>query len=122
MKNPYPETPMHIQTTEAFVRFYVLLGQILDRALDESTKASFPEAAFRDHLVETKAIVQDLFATNRVVREKSEREYQRISQLANAYTANPDDQRRRAEVSTEREALKIKALVLSDLLAVFRSV
>lgn len=116
------EVPIHIQITETFVRFYVLLGKLLDRCLDEATKASLPESEFQEHLQETRGQVAELVSTNRIVKQKIEKEYERVTQQVVSYSANRKDQATRADLEKEREALNIKALAVSDVLAVFRSV
>jgi len=113
--------PLHIQTTEIYLRFYVFLGKCLDRCLDESEKASVPEQEFQRHFQETRTQVGERFASNQRVKDKLEQEYERVTQKAMSFTKNPNNETIRKELSQERELLKIKALTLSDLLAVFRS-
>jgi hypothetical protein len=114
--------PPHITTTETLVRFYVLLAQYIDRCLDETTKRSLPEGEFQKHLADTRAQVTELLTTNRVVKNKAEAEFQRITTLCEQFLKNPADQTIKNTLQGEHEVLRIKMLALSDLLAVFRSV
>ncbi|WP_447963685.1 hypothetical protein [Nitrospira sp. Ecomares 2.1] len=117
------ETPLpHITTTETLVRFYVLLSQYIDRCLDEATKRSLPEGEFQKHLNETHTQVTELLATNRVVKNKAETEFQRITTLCEQFLKSPTDQAIKDNLTNEHDVLRIKMLALSDLLAVFRSV
>jgi hypothetical protein len=113
---------LHITTTETMVRFYVFLGQYIDRCLNETAQRSLPEGEFQKHLSETRAQVAELFATNRVVKNKAEMEFQRITTLCEQFLHNPNDQTVKEALNQEHAVLKIKMLTLSDLLAVFRSV
>jgi hypothetical protein len=120
---PEPDTnPPHITTTETLVRFYVLLAQYIDRCLDETTKRSLPEGEFQKHLTETRTQVTELLTTNRVVKNKAEMEFQRITMLCEQFLNSPADQTIKDTLQQEHEILRIKMLALSDLLAVFRSV
>ncbi|MBA3964964.1 MAG: hypothetical protein H0X47_04200 [Nitrospirales bacterium] len=112
----------HITTTETLVRFYVLLAQYIDRCLDEATKRSLPEGEFQKHLAETHTQVTELLATNRVVKNKAETEFQRITTLCEKFLKTPTDQTIKDSLHHEHDVLRIKMLALSDLLAVFRSV
>jgi hypothetical protein len=114
--------PQHITTTETMVRFYVLLAQYIDRCLDETAQRSLPESEFQTHLAEARAQVTELFATNRIVKNKAEMEFQRITTLCEQYLQNPEDRTVKEELQQEHAVLRIKMLALSDLLAVFRSV
>lgn len=120
---PNPDTNLlHITTTETLVRFYVLLAQYIDRCLDETTKRSLPEKEFQTHLAETRAQVTELLATNRVVKNKAEMEFQRITALCEQFLQSPADPALKENLQGEHQVLRIKMLALSDLLAVFRSV
>ncbi|MFZ1744350.1 MAG: hypothetical protein WBO24_08000 [Nitrospirales bacterium] len=112
----------HITTTEMLVRFYVLLSQYIDRCLDEATKRSLPEGEFQKHLAETHTQVTELLTTNRVVKNKAETEFQRITALCEQFLKTPNDQTIKSSLHHEHDVLRIKMLALSDLLAVFRSV
>ena len=114
--------PSHITTTETLVRFYVFLDQYIDRCLNETTRESPPEHEFQRYLNETHAQITELLETNRVVKNKAESEYQRITGLCEKFLSNPDDEATIAVLKQEHEVLRIKTLALSDLLAVFRSV
>ena len=114
--------PLHIQTTEIYLRFYVLLGKCLDRCLNESEKASMPEQEFQQHFQDTRTQVGKSLSSNQRVQNKLEQEYQRVTNMATSFTNNLHNETLRKEVIQERELLKIKALTLSDLLAVLRSV
>jgi hypothetical protein len=118
-----PDTTLpHITTTETLVRFYVLLSQYIDRCLDEATKRSLPEGEFQQHLTETHNQVTELLTTNRVVKNKAETEFQRITTLCEKFLTSPGDQPLKQSLQQEHDVLRIKMLALSDLLAVFRSV
>lgn len=118
-----PDTNLpHIITTETLVRFYVLLAQYIDRCLDESAQRSLPEGEFQKHLTETRTQVTELLSTNRVVKNKAEAEFQRITTLCEQFLKSPADPTLQDSLRQEHAILRIKMLALSDLLAVFRSV
>lgn len=120
-----PESDMdllHITTTETMVRFYVLLAQLIDRCLHETARTSLPEGEFQQHLSETRRQVTELLSTNRIVKNKAEMEFQRITTLCEQFLQNRDDRTVKDILQQEHSVLKIKMLALSDLLAVFRSV
>jgi hypothetical protein len=120
---PEPDTNLpHITTTETLVRFYVLLAQYIDRCMDDTTKRSLPEGEFQKHLAETRTQVTELLTTNRVVKNKAEVEFQRITTLCEQFLKSPADQAIKNTLQQEHAVLRIKMLALSDLLAVFRSV
>ena len=112
----------HITITETLLRFYVFLGQYIDRCLDVEHRRSLPEQEFQQHLATTHDQVVSLLATNRVVKNKAEAEFQHVSNLCLEYLAHPDLPEHQCALQQERETLKVKMLALSDLLAVFRSV
>ena len=62
----------HITMTETMLRFYVFLGQYIDRCLDEEHRRALPEQEFQQHLATTHDEVVQLLATNRVVKAKAE--------------------------------------------------
>ncbi len=111
----------HITTTETMLRFYVFLGQYIDRCLDEEHRRSLPEQEFQQHLATTHDQVVELLATNRVVKDKAEVEFQRITAMCQDFLKNPGSGDQSRILHTEREVLRVKMLALSDLLAVFRS-
>ncbi len=113
---------LHITTTETMVRFYVFLGQCIDRCLDDTAQRSLPEGEFQKHLGETRRQVAELFATNRIVKNKAEMEFQRITTLCEQFLHNPHDPTVKEALHQEHAVLRIKMLALSDLLAIFRSV
>ncbi|MDR4494307.1 MAG: hypothetical protein AB7P17_15415 [Nitrospirales bacterium] len=121
MSEPDENLP-HITTTETVLRFYVFLGQYIDRCLDEEHRQSLPEKEFQQHLATSHDQVVELLATNRVVKNKAEAEFQRVSQLCREYLAHPGKAEHLHALQAEREVLKVKMLALSDLLAVFRSI
>ncbi len=114
--------PTHITTTETLVRFYVFLDQYIDRCLNESTRESLPEQEFQQYLHDTHDQIAKLLDTNRVVKNKTETEYLRITGLCEKFLQSPTDEATKAVLKQEHEVLRIKTLALSDLLAVFRSV
>jgi len=113
---------VYITTTETYLRFYVLLSQYLDRCLDDTIRESLSEHDFQRHLTETRTAVLDLLATNRIVKQKVEKEYEDIVNLGKGYLEHSPGEGMKKKVAEEREILRIKMLALSDLLAVFRSV
>ena len=115
------QTPPHVQVTKTYVHFYVLLTQILDRLLEEEAHRVVPEAEFQRRLEEIHTQVEDLLSTNRVVKEKAERDYDRVKALAADLAAKPGDAQREQAAKAERESLQIKTAALSDLLAIFCS-
>ena len=113
---------MYITTTETYLRFYVLLSQYLDRCLDDQIRESLSEKDFQEHLTATRTTVVDLLATNRIVKQKVEKEYEYVVNLGKEYLEHPAKETTRGKLEEERDILRIKMHVLSDLLAVFRSV
>ena len=113
---------MYITTTETYLRFYVLLSQYLDRCLEDQIRGSLSEKDFQEHLTATRTTVLDLLATNRIVKQKVEKEYEYVLNLGKDYLEHSSNEATRKNLEEEREILRIKMLVLSDLLAVFRSV
>ena len=114
--------PRHMITTETMLRFYVFLGQYIDRCVDEEHRRSLPEQEFQQHLATTHDQVVELLATNRVVKDKAEVEFQRVTTMCQDYLTNPGSGDLSRALHEEREILRVKMLTLSDLLAVFRSV
>ena len=114
-------TSKHVQLTETFLRFYVLLSQYLNRCWDPTVRAALPEAEFVRHMEETRKKVEDLFASNRIVPAKVHAEYEQVIQLGRACMNNQSAEKARAELEQESDRLRIKSSVLSDLMAVFRS-
>jgi len=120
MSEPSP-TPSHVQITKTYVHFYVLLTQILDRCLDADAHAVVPEADFQSSLEDVHSQVEDLLSTNRVVKEKAERDFERVKGLAADFAKEPGNAQRAQALKAERESLQTKTAALSDLLAIFRS-
>ena len=112
----------HITMTETMLRFYVFLGQYIDRCLDEKHRQSLPEKEFQQHLATTHNEVVQLLETNRVVKAKAETEFQRVTDMCQDFLKRPDNNDQARVLGEEREILRVKMLALSDLLAVFRSV
>jgi DNA-binding transcriptional regulator/RsmH inhibitor MraZ len=112
----------HITMTETMLRFYVFLGQYIDRCLDEKHRQSLPEQEFQQHLATTHDEVVQLLETNRVVKGKAEAEFQRVTDMCRDYLKHPSSAEHQRILQEEREILRVKMLALSDLLAVFRSV
>jgi hypothetical protein len=112
----------HIEITEKFVRLYVFLAQSLDRCLDQTQRDAYPEEDHQGLLNETQADLLKALAVNPVVKEKVANECERVMKLVAAclqpvsYHSVSLDQ-----VKREREALRVKLIALSDLLAVFRA-
>jgi len=121
MAEQNPNSP-HITTTETMLRFYVFLGQYIDRCLDEEQRRSLPEQEFQQHLATAYDEVVELLTTNRVVKAKAEAEFQRVTDMCQDYLKHPGSGEHQRILQEEREILRVKMLALSDLLAVFRSV
>ena len=113
---------MYLTTTETYLRFFVLLSQFLDRCLDDQIHGSLSDKDFQEHLTATRTTVVNLLATNRIVKQKVENEYEYVMNLGKDYLESSLKEATRKKLEEEREILRIKMLVLSDLLAVFRSV
>lgn len=112
----------HIIMTETMLRFYVFLGQYIDRCLDEEQRRSLPEQEFQQHLATAHDEVDELLTTNRVVKGKAEAEFQRVTDMCQDYLKHLGSGEHQRILKEEREILRVKMLALSDLLAVFRSV
>lgn len=112
----------HVTITETMLRFYVFLGQYIDRCLDEKNRQSLPEQEFQQHLATAHNEVGELLATNHVVKDKAEVEFQRVTDMCQDYLKHPGSVKQQGILQEEREILRVKMLALSDLLAVFRSV
>jgi len=65
--------------------------------------------------------VEELLSTNRVVKEKAERDYERVKALAADLAKEPGDKQLENALKAERENLQTKTAALSDLLAIFCS-
>lgn len=121
MSEQDPQAP-HITMTETMLRFSVFLGQYIDRCLDEEHRRSLPEQEFQQHLATTHDQVVALLTTNRVVKDKAEIEFQRVTAMCQDFLKHSDNGEQQSVLQKEREILRVKMLTLSDLLAVFRSV
>ena len=121
MTEQHPNLP-HILMTETVLRFYVFLGQYIDRCFDEEHRRSLPEQEFQQHLATTHEQVVALLTANSVVKEKVEIEFQRVTAMCQDYLKHSGSGEQQAVIQKEREILRVKMLTLSDLLAVFRSV
>ena len=116
-------TRSHIEITETLLRLYVFLAQELDRSLNQAARETFPEQELRDHLSSTRAKVMEILSVNPVVKEKVDKECQRVLALAEACLAGRNGKSSAAfdNVKAEQAVLKQKTIALSDLLAVFRA-
>ncbi|MDH4155073.1 MAG: hypothetical protein OEV01_14920 [Nitrospira sp.] len=112
----------HIDITAALARLYLFLAQSIDRCVSEGTQIDYPEAELQAHLVSTRAAVLDMLAGNQVVKAKVEQECDRVHALILACLR---DRAAKSvaldELMAERAVLKHKTMVLTDLLAVFRT-
>ena len=115
-------TGKHVQIAETLLRFYVLLAQYLDRCENEAVRAAMSEADFGRHLDETRKKIEELVASNRIVPSKVHSEFEQVIDLGRQFTETPNAESVRLEFENERERLRIKSSVLSDLMAVYRSV
>ncbi|MEC4673195.1 MAG: hypothetical protein VST68_03290 [Nitrospirota bacterium] len=111
----------HVHTTETFLRFYVLLSQYLDRCWDQNVRLALPEAEFATHLEETRQSVETLFASNRRGPSKVHAEYEQVMQVGTAFMKAQGAESEQSALEHERDRLRMKTSVLSDLMAVFRS-
>lgn len=119
---PPSSVPGYIEVTETLLRLYVFLTQHLDRCRDEASRRAFPEEELQAHLASTRARLMELLAVNGVVKGKVEQECGRILALGAAcMRGGGQDAATVGEMQRERAILQHKALVLSDLLAVFRA-
>ncbi|HEX9284077.1 MAG TPA: hypothetical protein VF879_00275 [Nitrospirales bacterium] len=112
----------HIEITETFVRLYVFLSQTLDRCLDQTQRASFPEKEHQAFLTEARNQMREILTVNPVVKGKVEEECSRVLALAESFLKKGTGQKDALEqIQRERAILKTKLVALSDLLAVFRA-
>ena len=112
----------HIEITETLLRLYVFLAQELDRSLNQAARETFPEQELLGHLSTTRAKVMEILSVNPVVKEKVDKECQRVLALAAACVAERNATSSTAsDVQAEQAVLKQKTIALSDLLAVFRA-
>ena len=117
-----PAVNKHIEITETFVRLYVFLSQTLDRCLDQTQRASFPEKEHQAFLTEAQNQMREILTVNPVVKGKVEEECSRVLALAESYLKKGAGQKDALEqIQRERAILKTKLVALSDLLAVFRA-
>jgi hypothetical protein len=114
--------PNHIETTELLVRLYVFLAQYLDRCINEAAHRSYPESELKKHLAETRARLSEILTINRVVKAKVEEECDRVLSLAASCLKSGGKTADIELLKAEQAILRNKTIVLSDLLAVFRSV
>ena len=98
----------HITMTETVLRFYVFLGQYIDRCLDEEHRRSLPEQEFQQHLATTHDEVVALLATNRVVKDKAEVEFHRVTNMCQDYLKSPGNGDHARVLQEEREILRVK--------------
>ncbi len=104
------------------VRLYVFLTQYLDRCVDESARASYPEADLQAHLAATKGQLLDILSVNPVVKGKVAEECNRVLAVGAAcLKGQGDKEAARASLVAERAVLRNKTIALSDLVAVYRA-
>jgi len=117
-----PAPSSHIEITETMVRLYVFLAQTLDRCLDHSQQAAFPEKDHQAFLADTRAKLLPMVSVNAVVKGKVEEETRRVLELAERYMKAEGTKTVLGEqLKAERAILETKLIALSDLLAVFRA-
>lgn len=115
-------TTDHIEITSTLVRLYVFLTQYLDRCVNESARASFPEADLQAHLATTRGQVLDLVSVNPVVKAKVTEECNRVLAVGAACLKGEGNKVAALDtLNAERTTLRNKTIALSDLLAVFRA-
>ena len=112
----------HIDITDTLARLYLFLAQSMDRCVSEGAQIDYPEAELEAHLALTRAAVLDMLAGNQVVKAKVEQACDRAHAFILACLR---DQAAKSvaldELMAERAVLKQKTMVLTDLLAVFRT-
>ena len=114
--------PGHIEITETMVRLYVFLAQYLDRCMNEAARQTFPEQELQAHLSSTREKMLEILSINRVVKEKVERECERVLTLGSmCLRGGPESTTTVGQLKAERAVLQNKTIALSDLLAVFRA-
>lgn len=112
----------HIETTDALSRVYLFLAQAMDRGLDEAGRVGGVDSELEANLAGARSAALELLSVNRVVRDKVEAECNRIRSLVEVCLKGGLSQTALVEaLRTERGIVKQKAMVLSDLLAVFRA-
>jgi hypothetical protein len=113
----------HIEITATMVRLYVFLNQYLDRCVNESARATFPEADLQAHLAATRGQLLDILSVNPVVKAKVTEECNRVLALGAACLKAEGNKASGLEaLASEREVLRTKTIALSDLLAVLRAI
>lgn len=104
------------------VRLYVFLTQYLDRCVDESARASYPEADHQAHLAATKGQLLDILSVNPVVKGKVAEECNRVLAVGAACLKGQGDKKASlTSLEAERAVLRNKTIALSDLVAVYRA-
>jgi hypothetical protein len=113
----------HIDITQTLVRLYIFLAQSLDRALNATEEQSYPDHELQSHLASARSEVMAMLSVNRVVKEKVEEECNRVRTLVTAFLKGGSGKTAALdELKSERDVLKTKTAILTDLLAVFRAV
>ncbi len=115
-------TAAQTEIAATMVRLYVFLTQYLDRCVNESARASYPEADLQAHLAATKGELLDILSVNPVVKAKVAEECNRVLAAGAAcLKGQGDKQTSLASVEAERAVLRNKTIALSDLVAVYRA-
>ena len=90
--------------------------------MSERTQIDYPEAELQAHLVSTRTALLDMLAGNQVVKTKVEQERNRVHALILACLRDGGEKPVALDaLMAERAVLKHKTMVLTDLLAVFRT-
>ena len=111
-----------LEIAAALVRLYVFLSQYLDRCVNEAARRSVPDGDLQTHLAQTRRELMEILSVNPVVKRKLTDECDRILNLgASCLTSSPVTVNHRESIQAEREVLKQKTSVLSDLVAVYRA-
>jgi hypothetical protein len=111
----------HIDTTDALSRLYLFLAQAMDRGLGEAGRVNGGDSELDANLAGARNAALELLSVNRVVRDKVEAECNRIRSLVEASRKGGASRLVVKGLKAEREIVKQKTMVLSDLLAVFRA-
>ncbi len=111
----------YIETTQAFLRFYVLAVQYIDYFLFKNTEKPVSRDEVYTYLKEAHTILLQNVSMNRIVPQKIQRELEEINELISATTSTIQESTDQTNIlKSLRSVLYNKAVVLSDLLAVLR--
>ena len=111
----------YIETTQTFLRFYVLAVQYIDHFLVKNTEKPLSHDEVYTYLKEAHTILLQNVSMNRIVPQKIQRELEEIDELISATNSTIQENTDQTNIlKSLRSVLYNKAIVLSDLLAVLR--